>query len=274
MAAKTAPQDKRNDDDKEAAALLRWGKRANSARSAWGWWNWLASGGTGNAVAGFGAMTLVAATAGLVAFDGVKTAWGIPGTLSIQPVTVAERQALGEDAVLYQVSGVDLTGRKATFDLIVMSRDTVWVKGSTEKISRGGAVIEAEAFRRLLANGALGQRVAAARELIAVGVASREGEQTTEEARASQRAHRIGGWLIEIDKSKKPIWALNLGQHRGDCAECDTGITDWQRPIIVVGQATADTGVNLGEALADAMSKRANLPSPESYSRFSILRLR
>jgi hypothetical protein len=187
---------------------------------------------------------------------------------------VVAGRALGDAATLYQVAGRDKAGRIGWFDFIVLSGDTVWVRGRTDQISRDGALIEADAFKSAVIDRELGARISAARQLIAVGVASVEGVQAAEEARAEERARTIARWLSEAVPATVPVWSLNLGQYQGLCSGCDVSVTDWQRPIIVVGLVNADVGVNLAEALADALRGRANLPSPSRYSRFSFVRER
>ena len=71
-----------------------------------------------------------------------------------------------------------------------------------------------------------------------------------------------------------PISALNLGQYREPCADCDTAGTEWQRPFIVVAAKELAPGIILGEALADAMGNSSKLPSPSRYSAFELERVR
>jgi hypothetical protein len=72
-----------------------------------------------------------------------------------------------------------------------------------------------------------------------------------------------------------PIWMLNLGQFKGGCKAAATGdSTARQRPLILVGVRSAEDGVNLGEAFADAMSDKTNLPSRDCYTSFNLTRYR
>ena len=111
-------------------------------------------------------------------------------------------------------------------------------------------------------------------QLVGVGVASEEGDSAAEEARAEARARQIAGWLTAAGPATVPVWSLNLGQYQGVCTGCDRSVTDWQRPIIIVGLVAADSGVSLGQALADALRDRSNLPDPSAYSKFALIRER
>lgn len=107
--------------------------------------------------------------------------------------------------------------------------------------------------------------------MIAVGVASQEGQLEEEAERARQRAVTAAGWLSAAVPAEKGIWTLNLGQFKGACkaAEGATG-TGWQRPLIIVGIREQEDGVNLTEAFGDAISGKSNLPSRDCYTNFDL----
>jgi len=230
---------------------------ANRARRLW-------TALTGNSTGG--AVVIATATAAAILPPAVRLA-----VLSMdQPSRAAPRQTLGNDAMLYLVSGRDAKGRTAHFDVIVLRKDIAWVKGSTEQITRNGQVLDGVQFKRVVFLNEVGQRLTAARQLIAVGVASQEGEQSSEESRASERARKIGLWLSEASGIGRGIWTLSLGQYREPCLECETSETSWQRPIVVIGLRRSEAGLVLGEALADALQGLSNLPSPSRYTKFDL----
>jgi hypothetical protein len=262
-----------SNEHRRRAGVLTWAQRGNRLRRLWGW---LTAGSAGDTAVMVTGAVVIAATPALVAYDAMQSrhhAAVARQVLQAQPHAV-KGEALGGAAMLYEVAGRDRQGRVAWFDFIVLSRGTVWVRGRTDQISREGALIDADAFKSVVIDRQLGARIAAARQLIAVGVASVEGEQASEEARAEARARRIAEWLVGAVPTNVPVWSLNLGQYQGVCSGCDQSVTDWQRPIIVVGLVNADAGVSLGEALQDALRGRANLPSPDRYSKFSFIRAR
>ena len=66
---------------------------------------------------------------------------------------------------------------------------------------------------------------------------------------------------------------------RGDvgsepCSDCETKDTSWQRPFMVVAVRDKDPGADVAQALAAAMSDKANLPSLSAYSTFGLARFR
>ena len=111
-----------------------------------------------------------------------------------------------------------------------------------------------------------------AKELIAVGLASVEGNIENEIQRGGLRANRIAEWVRSAVDPAIPMSTLNLGRYLEPCTNCETDDTSWQRPFIVIAVRQADAGTNIGEALQNAMSDKENLPSPSRYSTFALAR--
>ena len=59
--------------------------------------------------------------------------------------------------------------------------------------------------------------LASASDLIAVGLASQEGERTQEEARAFERAKTVSHWMSKFSKPEMALWTLTLGQYDKAC---------------------------------------------------------
>jgi hypothetical protein len=267
----------------KVAAAYRAYSWIDRARKAW---TWLFGVGSANTAVGTGAVTAVVLATGLTVNDVVdsrtRTAT-LEAQIARQSAVVtgslrrAPSERLGEEAVVFAVAGRDKAGRRATFDLIVLDRSFVWSLGSTEIVERAGSKLAGEEVVRTIVTRELGDRIRAAEQLIAVGTASSEGGKSEEETRAAARATRLAQWLGQA-VAGKPIWSLNLGQHRERPAEAgrtgETTGTSWQRPIIVVGVRASQEGVDIGEALADAMQSSANLPHPATYSRYDMNRVR
>ncbi len=179
-----------------------------------------------------------------------------------------------QNAFLFPVDGVDSQGRKASFDFIIFNREYTWVKGSTNEVEHGGAALsEPETVRQVISS-QIRETLLRERELIAVGLASREGERQTEEDRAARRSQTAAGWLNSFAAPATPIWRLNLGQYGKDCASQEDADTSFERPLILAGVRSKDEGANLREALANAISGKENLPSRECYSQFELTRAR
>ncbi len=85
---------------------------------------------------------------------------------------------------------------------------------------------------------------------------------------------RTPQWIMPLVGKDMPVWTLNLGQYTDPCDTCDTAETNWQRPFLVIAVRRAAWGVNLGEALADALSSASNLPSTDRYSTYALTRYR
>lgn len=172
--------------------------------------------------------------------------------------------------LVFSIEGADRNGRAADFDVVVLTKAYGWVRGSTTELERGETRLSADDVDREVLTAQLREGLSSARELIAVGLASQEGEVERETQRAGLRAARIAEWVRGAVGGSIPLWTLNLGRYADVCAECENEDTSWQRPFIVVAVKRADPGVDLGEALAVAMSGKSNLPSPQRYSAFAL----
>ncbi|MFN0218952.1 MAG: hypothetical protein ACKVP4_09085 [Hyphomicrobium sp.] len=170
----------------------------------------------------------------------------------------------------FSIDGADRNGRAAKFDVVVLTKMYGWVRGSTTELERGETRLSPDDISREVFTQQLREGLGSARELIAVGLASQEGEVERETQRAGLRAARIAEWVREAVGRSIPIWTLNLGRYVEVCADCETEDTSWQRPFIVVAVRVADPGTDIGEALAVALSDKSNLPSPSRYSTFAL----
>ncbi len=179
-----------------------------------------------------------------------------------------------ENAYVFRIDGKDGQGRAASFDFIILAGDYAWALGSsTEVVSKGTAIPEAEVAGRVLTP-KIRESLSSASDLIAVGLASLEGERQREEARAMARAKTIAGWMAKESNPSTPLWTLTLGQYNTDCKRQEDADTSFERPLIFTGVRTKAEGTNLQEALADAISGHDNLPSRECYSRFDLAKVR
>jgi hypothetical protein len=179
-----------------------------------------------------------------------------------------------QNAYLFPVDGMDGQGRRASFDFIIFTKDYTWVKGSTSQVERSGSGVPETDTVREVVSSQIRETLLREKELIAVGLASREGERQAEEDRAARRSQTAAGWLTSIAGPSTPIWRLNLGQYGKDCASQEDADTSFERPLILAGVRSKDEGTNLREALANAISGKENLPSRECYSQFELTRAR
>ncbi|MGD9786269.1 MAG: hypothetical protein AB7U49_16490, partial [Hyphomicrobiaceae bacterium] len=236
---------RRNEDERQrrggVVVAYRWWERI-------GWLRWLFAHGGENA----GRLAAALVILGV----GTWTAWDAYDARRrgkfLRPVISAER--LSNATFAYVIQGADSEGRRADFDLIVASKDYTWKRGATDTLERRGEVLSAAEVGKVIFDDLVRARLGAAKEIIAVGTASSEGDATQETFRAAKRAEQTAKWMTGSVSDHTPLWTLNLGQYNDPCVACDNNETDWQRPFIIVAVRRAAWGVDLAEALADALS--------------------
>ena len=189
------------------------------------------------------------------------------------PKTPAEKLKV-ENAVVFRIDGKDKQGKAAAFDFIILSNDYAWASGSTSRVTSGGKLIpEAEAANRIFAP-KVRDALAGASDLIGVGLASKDGNRSEEEARALARSKTVATWFTKVAKPETALWALTLGQYGKACKLQEDKDLSFERPVLFVGVRSKAEGANLQEALDDAVSGHDNLPSRECYSRFDMEKIR
>lgn len=253
--------EERHDPRRGAVAAYRWWGRI-------GWLRWLFERG--------GEMAGRLFAAGVIATAGGWTAADMIDARArgkfLLPTISAERLSPATHA--YVIHGADQNGRRADFDLIVADKEFTWERGSTERLMRTNAAMTKADIERIIFDSLVRARLQSARQLIAVGTASEEGDSSKETYRAGKRAEQTANWLASVTGKDVPLYTLNLGQYRQPCEACNTAQTDWQRPFLVIAVQRAAFGTDIGEALADALSATSNLPAPERYSAYALARFR
>ncbi|MDZ4790798.1 MAG: hypothetical protein SGJ17_06235 [Hyphomicrobiales bacterium] len=190
---------------------------------------------------------------------------------AVEPPKVEVTTQRWGEAVVFPINGVDAGGRRAAFDVAVLPKEYTWARKDDKHLARDGRTL-ADAEVQALFSDDFRTGIGRSADVIGVGVASQEGDVVEESGRAARRALTAGGWLATARGEGALVWQLNLGQYKGTCASADKGDTSWQRPVIMVGVREKDEGVNLGEALGDAMTGKSNLPSRDCYSNFTMER--
>jgi hypothetical protein len=191
-----------------------------------------------------------------------------------EPVKV-ETQRWGSSTI-FPIEGKDSAGRRAAFDVAVLPKELSWVSKSSTQLSHGSEVIPDDQLTTRLFSQELRDGLAQSKHVIAIGLASQEGQVEEETVRAASRARTAAGWLANAIGAEAGIWLLNLGQFkRAGCkAQTETTDTSWQRPVILVGVRSQDEGTELSQAFADAINGKSNLPSRDCYSSFELTRFR
>jgi hypothetical protein len=178
------------------------------------------------------------------------------------------------EAVVFPIDGIDLAGRRASFDLMLMPKDYTWaLASSTELALRGVPLSEAEAVAKVFSP-EVREGLQHSPEVIAVGVASQEGDLEAEQDRAERRAKSQAHLITKIVSPLTGIWLLNLGRYNEGCNAANAADTSWQRPVMLVGVRSQQPGVVLAQALENAISGKSNVPSRACYSSFDMIKNR
>jgi hypothetical protein len=257
-----------DEDDKKRRGVLLWWKRYRRGSSAHSWFNRIAAFFKTKA----GIAVAVAATSGAAAVGAVVVKDAMTSA-PVETAAIAAPEALERTtrtSTVFAIEGVDKAGKRGSFDVVVLNKSFLWVRGSAEELEKDGKTIPAPELAAAVLDEEVRGALSDAKEVIAVGTASQEGSATEEVDRAQRRAKQAATLVSGAVAQTVPISTLNLGQYRDPCTNCETGGTSWQRPFIVIAVKQLDPGTNVGEALADAMSGKKRLPSPSSYSTFVL----
>lgn len=237
------------------------------------WYTWLTSllQTPAGAVAALGT-TAAVTTSAIIIHNAVVDPYAEPYVpTEVAPLAASEPMRQTKGTLIFAIEGQDKAGKRGTFDVVVARKQFLWVRGSSDQLEKAGRVISKEELESEVLDADVRAALEAAREIVAVGTASQEGNPAEETARAGRRAAKTADILTDAIPSSIPISALNLGQYRG---EKSAGGTDWQRPFMVITVKALEPGTVVGEALADAMTGKEALPSPMAYSAFELSKVR
>ncbi len=240
-------------------------------RSWHDWYTWAASffqtnAGVATALTATAAVTTTAVLVHNVVVDPYAEPY-VP--VEVAPLAEPVRQTQG--TMIFEIEGFDSSGRRATFDVVVAKNRYLWVRGRSDQLEKDGRVISGAEVTRDVLDQEVRRGLAGAREIIAVGTASQEGNAAAEKARAGQRAESTAAFVAQaLNDPSTAIWTLNLGQFREGGRRRGGDATDWQRPFMVIAIKDVQDGTILAEALADAMNGQDRLPKPANYSAFEL----
>jgi hypothetical protein len=183
------------------------------------------------------------------------------------PAADAPPIRVDEGLTLFEVTGEDKQGKRAAFDIILISEGLTWGYAGTEVLS-GTSPVSGRDLRIFFKS-----RFAGVADIIASGTASSEGDRKTEENRARNRGAKLAQMAAETAAPETKLWVLNLGQYLTPCKSCSKQQTASQRPVFITGVIYKETpDVNIDEALHMALGRRNELPNPEQYSLFELFR--
>ena len=186
------------------------------------------------------------------------------------PADTSPAIKIDEGLNLFEVTGEDQQGRRAAFDIIMISEGLSFKYKKDDEMVQGRDPVSAASLREFFK-----MRFGASPDIIAAGTASSEGSRKIEESRALRRAVALSSMVAESATPTTKLWALNLGQHLQLCSGCSTDQSAYQRPVFVIGVAFKENdAVNLGEALRMALTRRIELPKPDRFSLFELYKIR
>ncbi len=173
------------------------------------------------------------------------------------------------------ISGATDDGKVAFFSIMYLTKEKRWEYGSTKKLHDGSKL--EDVIKKVIPNF---QEFSIAKGLIAVGVASQEGDLIEkEELRADTRADMLLFLLKSINNDKE-MYKLNLGKDITKKTGLDHDETSYQRRVIVIAiidkdpsMRTAELKIALSRALAKSEGIKFNIET-HNYSLFDFTRER
>jgi hypothetical protein len=149
-------------------------------------------------------------------------------------------------------NAVDLTGRRASFRILLFTDEFRWRLSSDEAIENVPAQPDFTPEMKVVLNDA--------REIICIGASSEEipggvsfeKGRAKEERRAARRAERIAVWVRGAVSRPIPVRKLNIGHHAPTGRARDTSD---QRRVVIILVLDYDEDANIDQALRSAMAR-------------------
>ena len=112
------------------------------------------------------------------------------------------------NSTVFAIEGKDKAGRRGAFDVVVLNKSFLWVRGSAEDLEKDGVMIPRAELAAAVLDDEVRGALSDAKEVITVGTASQEGSATEEVARAvvflsSPAASFISGTNLLVDGASK-----------------------------------------------------------------------
>lgn len=167
--------------------------------------------------------------------------------------TVANPKETERDDV---VKGTDIEGNSATFMISLLSDEYRWVIGSTSELEQPHTnLVFSEEMKQNINNALEVICVGASSEDIRPGATEEQGRRE-EEQRAERRAETIAIWVRQAIMHNVRVRKLNVGHHVREGGRGTGGVdTSHQRRVIIILVLEEDEGVNMDQALRDALEK-------------------
>jgi hypothetical protein len=160
---------------------------------------------------------------------------------------------VARDVVVRNVT--DLSGRFASFRILLLSDEFRWRLNSAEEVEQtsAGPIFTPE-MKAILNKAKEIVCVGASSEELPPGLSTGEG-RAREERRAARRADQIAAWVRDALSTRVLVRKLNVGHHVLTGRSDDTSD---QRRIVVILVLERDAGANIDEALRAAMERESS----------------
>lgn len=171
----------------------------------------------------------------------------------------------------------DNKGLKATLQVLVISADYSWQLGSVSDVERKGMT---SSLSDHLRHPGILRQLESAEKIILVGAASSENADRNplqEEARSETRAENLQLLVKENVVANNQIYTLNLGYYVKETSKQNknTLTSEDQRKVVIIAVFDAEDGLDLEQALKNALAETPTFPFEISdYSHWSLKRFR
>jgi hypothetical protein len=150
----------------------------------------------------------------------------------------------------------DLSGRRASFRILLFSDEFRWRLSSFEQVEQGSEQpFFSPEMKEVLSKAEEIICIGASSEEIPVGASPAEG-RAREERRAARRADQIAAWVRSALSKPVPVRKLNIGHHAPTDGVQDTSD---QRRVVIILVLEHESGANIDEALRAAMARESRL---------------
>ena len=175
-----------------------------------------------------------------------------------------------ERTLVFPIEGIDRSNRHVVFDVVVLTKDYGWVRGSTTELEKGERRLSPDEIQNEVLAPQLRKGLSSARAPHRCGSRKPGGRRGARRTARRPESHSNGGTGArrrrpsdpDVDAEPRPL-SRALRRVRGRRHKLAA-------PIYRHRRSPDRQGANISEALADAMSDTQNLPSPSRYSAFAF----
>ena len=171
-------------EDRERRGFWVWFRRLWRVKQGYDWYDrfsWFTSMFKTNtdiamALGSLGVIGTVAAATSWDAYESVR--------LANEPIPdfKATEERTTKSATVFTVEGFDTAGRRGLFDVVVAKKKFLWVRGSSRDIEKNGRVLRGASIASELFDAEVTAALKTAKEVVAVGMASQEGDPDAEKS--------------------------------------------------------------------------------------------